>query len=51
MIQMFFNVRMDKQIVINSYNGIPLSNKTKTTDLFNNMDESHRYYVEQKSRI
>ena len=40
---------MDKQILVYSYNRIPLSNKKEpTTDACNNMNESQKQYYERK---
>lgn len=40
---------LDKQILVYLYNKIPLRNKKEqTTDTCNNIDESQKYYVEEK---
>lgn len=46
---MFINIRMDKEIVVYLYAGTPLGNKKDLiTDTYINMDNSCRYYVDQK---
>lgn len=46
---MSINIRMDKQIVGYLYNGTALdSKKDWTTDTYNNVDNYHRYYADQK---
>lgn len=39
---------MNKQNVINPYNGIYLCNKKKTTDTSNHLNDSQKHYAELK---
>lgn len=45
--EMPINIKIDTDIVVDPYYGIPLSHKgEQTTDTHNNMGESHRHYIE-----
>lgn len=39
---------MDKQIVVHLFNRTLGNIKENTTDTFNNVDESHKHYIEPK---